>query len=133
MVPRVLFIANAIVSLSFGVGSVLAPNLLLSLFGARPEPAGALMMQYGGAWLVGLGLLTWLTRDAAGSETGRHIARSLLAAYFVALLVALRGQLAGVLNLLGWLPVAMQAFFVAGFSYWLLAGRRADAPGAAQA
>ena len=40
------------------IGSVLAPHLFLSLFGATLGPAGAVMMQYGGAWLIGIGLLT---------------------------------------------------------------------------
>jgi hypothetical protein len=67
---KALFIANTIVSVPFGIGSVLAPHLFLSLFGATLNPAGALMMQYGGAWLIGLGLLTWLTRNAADSGMG---------------------------------------------------------------
>ena len=74
---KTLFIANTVVSLPFGIGSVLAPRLFLSLFGAKLGPAGAYMMQYAGAWLVGIGLLTWLARDAADSETGRRIAQAL--------------------------------------------------------
>lgn len=123
-----LFIANAVVSVPFGVGCVLAPHLFLSLFGATLGPAGALMMQYGGAWLVGIGLLTWFTRDAAESGTGRSIALALLVAYAVAFVVSLLGQLAGVLNLLGWMPVAIQLFFVAGLGYSLLARRNVVAP-----
>jgi len=118
-----LFVANAVVSIPFGAGSVLAPHLFLSLFGATLGPAGAVMIQYGGAWLIGLGLLTWLTRNEAGSEVGRSIAWALLVAYLVALVVSVRGQLAGVLNLLGWMPVAIQAFFVVGLGYRLLMER----------
>jgi hypothetical protein len=125
---RHLFIANAVVSLPFGVGCVLVPHLFLSLFGAELGPAGALMMQYGGAWLIGIGLLTWFTREAAESGTGRSIALALLVAYAVAFLVSLLGQLAGVLNLLGWMPVAIQLFFVAGLGYSLLARRNVAAP-----
>jgi hypothetical protein len=116
-----LFIANAVVSVPFGIGCVLAPHLFLSLFGATLGPAGALMMQYGGAWLICIGLLTWFTRDAAESGTGRSIALALLVAYAVAFVVSLLGQLAGVLNLLGWMPVAIQVFFVASLSYCLFA------------
>ncbi|MFW6115569.1 MAG: hypothetical protein ACOC7Y_00745 [Chloroflexota bacterium] len=43
------------------------------------------MMQVAGAWLIGIGLVTWLTRDAAESEVGRGIALALLVAYAVAL------------------------------------------------
>lgn len=128
-----LFIANTIVSVPFGIGSVLAPHLFLSLFGATLGPAGALMMQHGGAWLIGIGLVTWFSRNAAESEAGRGIAQALLIAYAVALVVSVRGQLTGVLNVLGWMPVAIQVFFAAGFGYFLLAERRAVAPGARRA
>jgi hypothetical protein len=135
---KVLFIANTVVSIPFGIGSVLAPHLFLSLFGATLGPAGAVMMQYGGAWLIGLGLLTWFTRNAAESEAGRGVAGrtiawALLVAYCVAFVVSLRGQLAGTLNALGWMPVAIQAFFAAGLGYNLLAERRAVAARAQQA
>jgi len=130
---KVVFMANAVVSLPFGIGCVLAPHLFLSLFGATLGPAGALMMQYGGAWLIGLGLLTWFTRNAADSEAGRGIALALLVAYLVALVVSVLGQLAGVLNALGWMPVAIQAFFSVSLGYLLLAERRAVAPVARRA
>jgi hypothetical protein len=130
---KTLFIANTIVSLSFGIGSVLVPRLFLSLFGATLGPAGAYMMQSGGAWLVGLGLLTWLARNAADSEAGRGIAQALLVAYLVALVTSVLGQLAGVLNVLGWMPVAIQLFFVVGLGYCLFAGREAAIPLAGRA
>ena len=130
---KVVFMANAVVSLPFGIGCVLAPHLFLSLLGATLGPAGALMMQYGGAWLIGLGLLTWFTRNAADSEVGRGIALALLVAYLVALVVSVLGQLAGVLNALGWMPVAIQAFFSVSLGYLLLAERRAVAPVARRA
>ena len=90
---RTLFIANTIVSIPFGVGCVLAPHLFLSLFGATLDPAGSLMTQYAGAWLIGIGLLTWLTRKAAESEPGRAAAGGLLVAYIVALVVSVLGQI----------------------------------------
>ena len=124
MKRRHLFVANSVVSIPFGASSVLAPYLFLSLFGATLGPAGAVMMQYGGAWLIGLGLLTWLGRNATDPRAGRSLAQTLLVAYAVALVVSVRGQLAGALNVLGWMPVATQAFFVAGFGYSLLAERR---------
>jgi hypothetical protein len=120
-----LFVANTVVSIPFGIGSVVAPQLFLTLFGATLGPAGALMMQYSGAWLIGIGLLTWFARNAAQSEAGRAIALALLIAYLAALAVSVLGQLAGVLNVLGWMPVLIQAFFAAGFGYSLAADRRA--------
>jgi hypothetical protein len=81
------------------------------------------MMQYGGAWLIGLGLLTWFTRNEAESKAGRKIGLALLVAYLVALVVSVLGQFAGVLNLLGWMPVLIQLFFVVGLGYLLFANQ----------
>ena len=125
---KALFTANTVVSIPFGVGSVLAPHLFLSLFGATLGPSGALMTQYGGAWLIGIGLLTWLTRNTPASKDGRSISLALLIAYLVALAASVLGQLAGVLNPLGWMPVLLQSFFAAAFGYSLAAGRRTAAP-----
>jgi hypothetical protein len=115
MIRKTLFVANSIVSIPFGIGCVVAPSPFISLFGATLGPAGALMMRYGGAWLIGLGLITWLTRNATDGAIGRAIAQALTAAYLVTLVVSVLGQFAGVLNLLGWMPVAIQLFFAAGF------------------
>jgi hypothetical protein len=125
---KTLFIANTVVSLPFGIGCVLAPRWFLSLFGATLGPAGTLMMQYGGAWLIGIGLLTWFTRNSTESEARRGIVQALLVAYLFALVVSVLGQLAATLNALGWMPVGIQAFFVVGLSYLLLAERKTTVP-----
>jgi hypothetical protein len=134
---KTLFVLNTIVSVPFGMGSVVAPHLFLSLFGATLGPAGAVMMQYGGAWLIALGLLTWLTRDAAESEaghsmTGQYIALALLIGYLIALVVSVLGQLSGALNALGWMPVLIQVVFAAGLGYSLVAGRGVASPSASR-
>ena len=120
---KTLFIINAVVSIPFGIGSAVAPHLFLSLFGATLGPAGAYMMQYAGAWLIGIGLVTWFARDAAGTDVGRGIAVALLVAYLVALIVSVIGQLRGALNVLGWMPVLIQVFFVVTLGLGLLGER----------
>lgn len=66
-----LFVFNAITAIIFGVGSVLAPQALVSLFGATLNPAGMLMMRYGGAWLIGIGLLACF-RQQSGIASAVH-------------------------------------------------------------
>ena len=125
MKTRPLFVINAIVALPFGIGSVLAPDLFLSLFGAKLGPAGSLMMQFAGAWLIGIGLLTWLARNASDHEVQRNIALAFMVMYIVALVVALLGQFSGVLNALGWLVVVINACLALGYGYALFTGREA--------
>ena len=49
------------------------------------------MMQYGGAWLIGIGLLAWFARDAADLETRRAIVLAFLICYSIAFVVELFG------------------------------------------
>jgi len=116
-----LFIFNAIATIIFGVGSVLAPQALVSLFGATLNPAGALMMQYGGAWLIGIGLLAWFVRNTADSEARQAIVLAFLICYSIAFIVALLAQLAAVLNALGWGTVALNLLLALGYGYFQFA------------
>lgn len=116
-----LFIFNAIATIIFGVGSVLAPQAVVSLFGATLNPAGALMMQYGGAWLIGIGLLAWFVRNAPDSEARRAIVLAFLICYSIAFIVALLAQLAAVLNALGWGTVALNLLLALGYGYFQFA------------
>ena len=116
-----LFIFNAIATIIFGIGSVLAPQALISLLGATLNPAGVLMMQYGGAWLIGIGLLAWFARNAADSEARRAIVLAFLICYSIAFIVALLAQLADVLNALGWGTVALNLVLALGYGYFQFA------------
>jgi hypothetical protein len=116
-----LFVFNAITSIIFGVGSVLAPQAIVSLFGATLTPAGMLMMQYGGAWLIGIGLLAWFARNAADSEARRAIVLAYLICYSIAFIVALLAQLDAVLNSLGWGTVALNLLLAVGYGYFQFA------------
>ena len=116
-----LFIFNAIATIIFGIGSVLAPQALISLLGANLDPAGVLMMQYGGAWLIGIGLLAWFARNAADSEARRAIVLAFLICYSIAFVVALLAQLANVLNALGWGTVALNLVLALGYGYFQFA------------
>jgi glucan phosphoethanolaminetransferase (alkaline phosphatase superfamily) len=115
---KTLFIFNAIVTTLFGIGCVLAPQMLVNLFGSTLNPAGALMMQYGGAWLIGIGLLAWFARNSADSEARRAIVLAYLICYSIAFIVALLAQLNNVLNALGWGTVALNLVLAAGYGYF---------------
>lgn len=112
-----LFVFNAIATILFGLGSVFVPHPLMALFGATLSPAGALMMRYGGAWLIGIGLVAWLARDAGDSEARRAIVLGFLVCYAIAFVVALLAQLAAVLNVLGWGTAALNLVLALGYAY----------------
>ena len=120
-----LFVFNAITAIIFGVGSVLTPQMIVSLFGATLNPAGMLMMRYGGAWLIGIGLLAWFVRNAVDSEDRRAIVLAFLICYSIAFIVALISQLTAVLNAFGWGTVALNLLLALGYGNFQFAKQQA--------
>jgi hypothetical protein len=118
---KTLFIFNAIATILFGIGSVLVPYALVNLFGSTLNPAGALMMQYGGVWLIGIGLLAWFARNSADSEARKAIMLAFLICYSIAFVVALIAQLNNVLNAFGWGTVALNLVLALGYGYFQFA------------
>ena len=115
---KYLFTFNAIATIVFGVGSVLMPQTLMSLFGSTLNPAGALMMQYGGVWLIGLGLLAWFARNTDDSQARNAIILASLICYGIAFIVALIAQLGAVLNAFGWGTVILNLVLALGYGYF---------------
>jgi len=118
---KYLFIFNAVATIIFGIGSVLIPQTLVTLFGSTLNPAGVLMMQYGGVWLIGLGLLAWLVRNAAESEARKAVILAFMVCYGIAFIVALLAQLNAVLNAFGWGTVGLNLVLALGYGYFQFA------------
>lgn len=118
---KTLFIFNAVATILFGFGSVLAPHTLVNLFGSTLNPAGALMMQYGGVWLIGIGLLAWFARNSADSDARKAIVLAFLICYSIAFIVALIAQLNNVLNTFGWGTVVLNLILAFGYGYFQFA------------
>lgn len=115
---KYLFVFNAVATILFGLGSVLFPHTLINLFGSTLNPAGALMMRYGGAWLIGIGLIAWFARSSPDSGARRAIVLGFLICYSIAFIVALIAQLNNVLNVFGWGTVALNLVLTIGYGYF---------------
>jgi hypothetical protein len=64
---------KAVICLFFGVGEVLLPATLMSLYGATLDASGAFMAQLFGAAFILLGLLLWLMRNTTEASTVKGI------------------------------------------------------------
>ncbi len=115
---KLLMIINAIFALLFGLGFLLAPESLLSAYGATTDAELLQMARFFGSAMLGYGLLTWLARNAQESEARQAIILSLILTFAVGFVVALQGQLSGVVNTLGWFTVVLYLFFVLGYGYF---------------
>ena len=64
-----LFFVHAIVSWAFGLAFLVTPAALAAAYAVTLNPGTAVIARLFGATLVALGLLSWLVRDLAPSET----------------------------------------------------------------
>ncbi|MBI3733144.1 MAG: hypothetical protein HY259_06760 [Chloroflexi bacterium] len=118
MTLRNLLTVSSILGLLFGLGAVLAPGPVTSLYGANLNLSGTVVAQFYGAALIGLGTLGWLARDFTDAQALRAVVLSSLIADTIGFLVALLGQLAGGANSLGWSTVVIYLLLALGFAYF---------------
>ena len=110
-------IFKSIVCLVFGLGFVVAPAAVGSIYEMTPDPDGIIMARFFGAVFIGIGLILWLCKDADWN-TLKGITLSLFIADIIGFIVALTGQLSGNVNTIGWFNVALWLIFVLGLGYY---------------
>ncbi len=118
--------AKAIVEIVFGIGFVVLPMQMGSLFGMNLTPGGAYVGQlFGTAFIFGA-IVLWLARGLTLADAGgRAIVIGVVASNTIGFVVGLMGVLSGAVNALGWLPVALYLVFGLGFAYFLFIKRSA--------
>ena len=113
-----LMVGNAALALLFALGFLLAPERMLSAYGAAGNAELVQMARFFGSAMLGYALLTWLARNVAESTARRAILLSLFLSFVIGLIVAVQGQVSGVVNSLGWLTVALYLVFALGYGYF---------------
>jgi len=116
-----LMVINAIVAVLFGIALVLVPAQVIQLYGLTVDAQLKYVGQLFGAALVGFAFLTWSARNATDSDARRAIVLALFVSDGVGFIVALIGQLAGVVNSFGWSLVAIYLLLALGFGYFQFA------------
>jgi NAD/NADP transhydrogenase beta subunit len=112
-------IIKALITVVFGIGFVLLPKAVMSLYGVTLEPAGAMMTQFFGATFILISIVLWLARNAPYSEvTLQALLLAIVIGDAIGFIVALMAQLSGVPNALGWLNVALWLLLALGFGYF---------------
>jgi hypothetical protein len=118
-----LMILNAIVTAVFGVGFVLVPGEVMSLYSSEGGAVLDLMCKLFGAALIAFAAMSWLARNAPDSEARRAIVVAFFVGDLVGWVVALLAQLGGVVNALGWSTVAIYFWLAVGFGYFAFAAK----------
>jgi hypothetical protein len=114
-----LMIIKAIIVAVFGVGFVLIPAQVMSIYSVTLNPGGTFMTQLFGAAFILLGILLWFARNAARSEVAlKALVLAITIGDAIGFVIALLAQLGGVANALGWVTVALYLLLALGFGYF---------------
>ena len=108
----------ALVGLLFGIAFVLAPAQALAPYGITADGHLALLTRFYGVTLVTVALIFWFARSIADPRSLRAILIGGLVGDLIGVVVALQGQLTGLVNSLGWLTVVIYGLFALGFAYF---------------
>ncbi len=115
---RTLMVSNAVLALLFALGFLLAPERMLSAYGATGDAELVQIARFFGSAMLGYALLTWLARNVEEPIARRAILVSLFLSFSIGFIVAVQGQVSGVVNSLGWFTVGLYLFFGLGYGYF---------------
>ena len=110
-----LLLIGGLLALVFGLGFLLVPRPMLSLYGVPVDPSVVLIARFFGAALVQLGLVLYLIRDVGDPRTQRGVVIGSFIGSVAGLVVALTGQFWGLTNQFGWSTVAIYGLLTLGY------------------
>src|SRR5687767_2436109 len=119
-----LLLIAGLLGILFGLAFLLAPAATLAPYGASTDAAGILMTRFFGAALLQLGLVLYLVRNVAEPAAQRAIVTGSFLGSAAGLLVALMGQLSGLINSLGWTTVLIYGLLMIGYASFMFARPR---------
>lgn len=108
---------KAVVCFLFGIGYVVVPTTVGAWYDIALDPDGVIMSRFFAALLIGIGLILYLCRKSDWNLL-KNITLSLFIADTIGFIIALVGQLTGVMNSLGWIIVAIWFLLALGLGYF---------------
>lgn len=117
MKPSIFLVIKAVISLAFGLAFAAIPGIVGPLYGIQLDPTGVLMARWFGAMLIGVGLICIFAGKATGTKLQRDVILSLFIADTIGSVMAVAGQLSGLMNTLGWTTVAIWIILALGLGY----------------
>ncbi len=116
---NIWMIAKAIVVLIFGIGFMLVPATLASLYGMTFDPVATLMARLFGGGFIFEAIVLWMARNTDRDDVAcKGIIIGIVVNSLIGFIVNLLATLAGTLNALGWLSVALYLIFGLAFAYF---------------
>jgi hypothetical protein len=113
-----LLTINAIIAFVFGLGFVLIPEIVLSLYGVSLSDNGIFISRLLGAAFLGFAVVSWLVKNSTGSAELRAIVFALFISEVLGFFISLFYQIRSIVNPLGWTTVAIYLLLGVGFGYF---------------
>lgn len=115
---KTLFVITSIIALIFGILFVLIPWQVYSFYGIEANAPLNYMGGLFGAALIAVGLISYGGRNITEPDALKVITLSFFIGDGIGFIIALIGQLNGVVNALGWLTVVIYLLLSLGFGYF---------------
>jgi len=113
-----IFIAAAIASVVYGLGTLLLTSTILGLHGMIADESAVWMTRFFGVELLGVGLICWFIKDSDHSKARAGVILGLLISNVIGAIIAIWATLTGGMNAMGWLPFAIYGLLALGFAYF---------------
>ena len=128
---RTLMILAAADALAFGLGSLLLPDVVLTLLGSETDALGRALLRELGAILLSLGIIAWFLRDLDDGPVRRGVTSGTVVGIALTAVIVGLVTASGMFNVLGWAIVAIHVLLAGGLAWVLLrpGARAATRPG----
>lgn len=113
-----LLLVNAAVLGCCGIGAILLPSTVLSLYGVESGPAVQLMAQYAGLGSLVIGLIALFGRNVKDAKAQNAIILAFLITYVTGVIVSFLGTISGIMKI-GWAVVGIYLLFALAYAYIL--------------
>ncbi|MCE2612784.1 hypothetical protein LVD13_07355 [Flavobacteriaceae bacterium D16] len=117
---KIFISIHSILLFLFGLGFLLAPAIMLAVYGTSTNSTGLLTARVFGICSMQLSIILWTTRKEAGSRILKTIILLLFLGNALAFFLALNAQISGIFNEFGWTNVALYLLFAFGYGYFLV-------------
>ena len=110
---------SGILGIAFGLGFLLAPEVVGPLYGMPVEVHTMMMDRYFGGSLLWVGLISWLVRGVRDDAAVRAVLQAGTVGNLAGLVISAWAALTGVENALAWSSAAIYALMLLGCVYFL--------------
>ncbi len=109
------FLIGAVLALVFGIGFLLTPAFVLSVYGVSGDVPTVLVGRFFGVALIQLGVTLWLLKETRDAATQRGLALGGVVGAVAGIVVSTMGTMAGTLNSMGWSVVAIYVILLLAY------------------